>query len=84
MWFLSTTTTRKRIFGGAWRPSSPVRHSGLTHRLPSHTADLVLCARVAGPFLRPLGSQPTILGFMLAYFSSLTRWYAARWRVRWP
>ena len=62
----SAITTRTRTFGGAWRPSSQVRHSSLTHRLPSHAADLVLSARVEGPFSRPLSSQPTILGFVLA------------------
>ena len=35
----STTTTRKCTFGGAWRPSSWVRHRSLVDRLPSHTID---------------------------------------------
>ena len=73
MRFLSTTTTRKRIFGGAWRPSSLVRRRSCMDRLPSHAADLALCARVAGPFSWPLPSQPTLLGFVLAYSSSCTR-----------
>ena len=77
----TATTTRKRVFGGAWRPSSQVRHSSLTHRLPLHAADLVLSARVEGPFLRLLSSQPTINGALVAYGSRCTRWYAARWRA---
>ena len=41
---------RKRVFGGAWCPSSQVRLSSLTYRLPSHAADLALSVRVEGPF----------------------------------
>ena len=69
----SSTTTRKRVFGGAWCPSSQVRHRNLADLLPSHAVDLVLCARIlirmAGPFSRLPASQPTILGFMVAYSS---------------
>ena len=39
----------------------------LTHRLPLHAVDLVLCVRMAGLFSRLLASQPTILGFVVAY-----------------
>ena len=46
----AATTTRKRVFGGAWCPSSQVRLSSLTYRLPSHAADLALSVRVEGPF----------------------------------
>ena len=35
----STTTTRKRTFGGDWRPSSQVRHRSLVDLLPSHAID---------------------------------------------
>ena len=38
--------------------------------LPSHAADLVLCARMAGPFSRLPSSQPTIKGFVVAYSST--------------
>ena len=78
MRFLSTTTTRKRIFGGAWRPSSLVRRRSCMDRLPSHAADLVLCARVAGPFSRPLSSQPMIKGALVAYGLRSLRGCAAR------
>ena len=73
MRFLSTTTTRKRIFGGAWRPSSQVRRRSCMDRLSLHAADLVLCARVAGPFSRLPSRQPTIKGALMAYGSSSTR-----------
>ena len=46
-------------------------------RLPSHASDLVLCARVAGPFSRLTLSQPMIKGALVAYNSSCARWYAA-------
>ena len=62
----STTTTRMRVFGGASRPSSRVRHRSLTHRLPLHAADLALSARVAVPFWRPPLSQPTFRGAPVA------------------
>ncbi len=62
----STTTTRMRVFGGASRPSSRVRHRSLTHRLPLHAADLALSARVAVPFSRPPLSQPTFRGAPVA------------------
>ena len=62
----STTTTRMRVFGGASRPSSRVRHRSLTHRLPLHAADLALSARVAVPFSRLPLSQPTFRGAHVA------------------
>ena len=76
----SSTTTRKRVFGGAWCPSSQVRHRNLVDLLPSHAVDLVLCARMARQFSRLPASQPTILGFVVAYSSRWTRWCAARGR----
>ena len=82
MRFLSTTTTRKRIFGGAWRPSSQVRRRSCMDRLSLHAADLVLCARVAGPFSRLPASQPTNFRFVVAYSSSCTRRCAAHRCVR--
>ena len=81
MRFLSTTTMRKRTFGGAWRPSSQVRHRNLADLLPSHAVDLVLCARMAGPFSRLPSSQPTIKGALVAYGSRSTRWCAAHGRA---
>ena len=72
-----TNPMRKRVFGGATSPSSPVRRRSLARLLPSHAADLVLCARVAGPFSCLTASQPTILGFELAYSSSCTRYVQA-------
>ena len=62
-WSFTASTTRKRVFGGASRPSSPVRHRSCVDRLPSHAADLALCARMAGPFSRlpPILPLPTLL-----------------------
>ena len=75
----TATTTRRRAFGGAWRPSSQVRHRSLVDLLPSLTADLALCARVAGPFLRPPSSQPTFKGAILAYDSHSDQCLAVHW-----
>jgi hypothetical protein len=74
----TATTTRRRAFGGAWRPSSQVRHRSCVDRLPSHASDLVLCARVAGPFSRLPSSQPMIKGAQVAYGSSSLRRCDAR------
>ena len=61
----TATTSSKRVFGGAWLRSSPVRLRSLTHRLPSHAADRTLSAHMAGPSSRLRSSHATILGFML-------------------
>ena len=79
---LSTTTTRNRTFGGDWRLSSTVRHRGLVDWLPSHAIDLVLCARVAGPFSRLPSSQLVIKRDIVASGSPSTRQYAARGRAQ--
>ena len=35
----TATTIRRRVFGGASRPSASVRHRSRTHRIPSHAAN---------------------------------------------
>ena len=50
------------------------------NRLPSHAADLVQYACMAGPFSRLPLIQRMINGFLVAYTSSCTRWCAGRGR----
>ena len=78
---LTASTTMRHTFGGAWCPSSQVHHRSLVDLLPSHTADLVLRARMAGPLSRLPSSQLTIKWVLVAYGSSSTRWHAAHGRA---
>ena len=55
----ATSTIRRRLFGGATRPSSPVRLTSLTHRLPSRRALLTSCAVCArGRTVLATASEP--------------------------
>ena len=60
-------------------------HMSCVDRLPSHAADLVLCARVEGPFSRLTSSPPTINSALVGVAYALrngSRWCAARGRAQ--
>ena len=70
--------TRKRVFGGAWPPSSPVRRSTPARPCLLARAERVLFERAAGPYARCPSSLAVIPAVIDIYASRCARGCAAR------
>ena len=71
--------TRKRVFGGAWPPSSPVRCSAHARPCLLAPAERELLERVTGPLSRCPSSLSLILAAIGTYSASCARASANVW-----
>ena len=71
--------TRKRVFGGAWPPSSPVRRSTRARPCLLAHAECVLLERAAGPLSRCPSAQHRLPAAIDTYGSSCARLSAGMW-----